>query len=126
MAFENERLEVLKMIETRQVTPEEGARLLAALGEERRRVEPARASVASPAASGRWFRLQVQSPGSENVSLTLPLAVVPTILRVVERWVPEQHRDVLGTVSDALNSDLHGDILQVNEPGGQSIRIWIE
>lgn len=126
MAFENERLEVLKMIETKQVTPEEGARLLAALGDERRRTEPARASVVSSATSGRWFRLQVQSPGSENVSLTLPLAVVPTILRVAERWVPEQHREVLGAVSDALSSDIRGEILQVDEPGGQRVRIWIE
>ncbi len=126
MAFEDERLEILKMIEGKQVTPEDGARLLAALGEERRSAEPARASGVSSATSGRWFRLQVQSPGRESVNLTLPLTVVPTILQVVERWVPEQHRDVLGAVSHALNSDIRGDILQVDEPGGPTVRIWIE
>ncbi len=126
MAWENERLEVLKMIEAKQVTPEEGARLLAAFGEERRPAEPPRAAVVSSTTSSRWLRLQVQEPGRPSVNLTLPLGVVPPILRAVQRWVPEEHRDVLATVADAVTSDFRGDILQIDEPGGQSVRIWVE
>ncbi len=126
MALENERLEILKMIEAKRLTPEDGARLLAALGEEKRPAEPARASVVSSTTNGRWFRLQVQEPGRQSVNLTFPLGVVPPVLRAIQRWVPEEHRDVLGAVVDAIKSDFRGEILQVEEPGGPTVRIWIE
>jgi len=126
MALENERLEILKMIEAKQVTPEEGARLLAALGEGRRTAEPPRAWPGAPRANGRWFKLQVEEPGRQSVNLTLPLTAVPMILRVAQRWVPEEHRDTLSAVSETLETDFRGELLRVDEPGGQSVRIWIE
>lgn len=126
MATENERLEVLKLIESKQVTPEEGARLLAALGQGSRVPRVAREDTVTARANGRWFKLLVEEPGRQNVNLTLPLTVVPSILRVAARWIPEEHRDVLGAVAEALNSDFRGELLRVDEPGGQSVRIWIE
>lgn len=126
MVADSERIEVLRMVEAKQVTPEEGARLLAALTEERRLVEPTRISSTGSMSNGRWFRLQVQEPGRQSVNLTLPLAAVPAILRVARRWVPEEHRAALDSVGEAMGSDFRGELLRVAEPGGQSVRIWIE
>jgi len=126
MASENERLEVLKLVEAKQVTPEEATRLLAALSTERRLPESPPVEPRPWTANGRWFKLKVEEPGGQNVNLTLPLMALPAILRAVQRWVPEEHRDTLEAVTEALDSDFRGELLHMHEPGGQSIRIWIE
>lgn len=126
MALESERIEILKLVESKQVTPEEGARLLAALTEERRVVEPSRWRPEGPVTGGRLLRLQVQEPGRQSVNLTFPLSAIPAILRVVRRWVPEEHRDVLDAIAFAANSDFRGELLRVDEPGRQNVHVWIE
>lgn len=126
MALENERIEILKLVESKQVTPEEGARLLAALTAEHRVVEPPRWRPEGPATGGRLLRLQVQEPGRQSVNLTFPLSAIPAILRVTRRWVPEEHHDVLDAIGFAANSDFRGELLRVDEPGRQNVHIWIE
>ncbi|MGH2459890.1 MAG: SHOCT-like domain-containing protein [Chloroflexota bacterium] len=126
MALESERIQILKLVESKQVTPDEGARLLAALAAERRVPEPLRWRSERPATDGRCLRLQVQEPGRQNVNLALPLAAIPAILRVTRRWVPAEYHDVLDTALAAVNADFRGELLRVEEPGGQHIHIWIE
>lgn len=157
MAYEAERLEILKMVEAGKVSPEEGMRLLRALGgSTAARGEgkaagqagvtavamhsgPAEAIVttATPdtaatdtmtATEGkaRWFRLLVEEPSGQRVNLMLPLRAVPFILRAAARWVPEEYRDALTAVAQAVETDFRGDILAVEEPSGERVRIWIE
>jgi hypothetical protein len=124
MPLENERLEILKMVQSKQISPEDGARLLKAITSGSAQ-PPARPT--PPAAPGnRWFKLAVEEPGRERVNLTVPLQTVPTILRFVSRWVPDEHRDALQAVSDAIETGYRGDILQVERPGGERVRLWIE
>lgn len=157
MAYEAERLEILKMVEAGKISPEEGMRLLRALrgsaappGEgagqagfttvtvhsEPLEVE-ANVAAAAPdtvvrdattAAEGkaRWFRLRVEEPGGQRVNLMLPLRAMPFILRAAARWVPEAYRDTLTAAAQAVETDFRGDILAVEEPGGERVRIWIE
>lgn len=125
MASQTERAEVLKLVEARQVTPEEGARLLAALADEKRPASRDRPD-APGRSTGRWFRLKVEESGGQQVNLTLPLVAVPLILRMARRWVPAEHREVLDSLAEVLTSDFRGEILQVNEPGGNNVRLWIE
>src|SRR5437762_2963521 len=115
MPFETERLEILKLVQSKQITPEDGARLLKAVTDGQ--AIPVRNLPANPASPGRFFRLAVEQPGRERVNLTIPLQVVPTILGFVTRWVPEEHRPALQAVSEAINSGFRGDILQVDQPG---------
>ncbi len=126
MTLESERVEILKMVEAKQISPEEGARLLGALASERRVVEPIRSRAEGSAANGRWLRIHVQEPGRQSVNLTLPLAAIPAVLRVARRWVPEEHRDALDVVATAMSGDFRGELLRVEEPGRQTVHIWIE
>ena len=126
MPSEAERIEILKMVEAQQITPEDATRLLGALGETHRTTAVANPIVVGTAGAGRWFKLQVQEPGGQNVNVTLPLVAIPAIMRFAARWVPEEHRDALQVVTEAIQSDFRGEILRVEEPGGQRVCIWIE
>ncbi|HJX38132.1 MAG TPA: hypothetical protein VJ714_06015, partial [Anaerolineae bacterium] len=70
MATDEERLQILKMIEGGQITAEEGAKLLAALEEPSRREKPS--------GSPRWFRVRVTdiNTGKQKVNVNLPLTVL--------------------------------------------------
>jgi len=123
MPLENERMEILKMVQSKQISPEDGARLLKAVTDGTGR-NPARPS--PPVDGNRWFKLAVDEPGRERVHLTVPIQTVPSILRLVSRWVPDEHRDALEALSSAISSGFRGDILQIDRPGGEHVRLWIE
>ena len=163
MAHEAERLEILKMVEAGKVSPEEGMRLLRALGKgaaPRGEGEPAvqagviaaavgsepaglEADVTTPATGtamaieeialtqggeekARCFRLLVEEPSGQRVDLRLPLQAVPLIVRAAARWVPEDYRNSLTAAAQAVETGFRGDILAVEEPSGERVRIWIE
>jgi hypothetical protein len=126
MPNEAERLEILKMVQNKQISPEDGGRLLKALTDNRGPAPTGRPPVPNPGLAGRWFKLTVDEPGGERVNLALPLGAVPTILRFVQRWVPEEYRDAVHAATETVNTGFRGEILRVDEPGGQRVRIWIE
>jgi hypothetical protein len=57
MATSEERMKILKMIEEGKLTPEEGAKLLAALAESRK--PPRRPPARSASGGARWLRVRV-------------------------------------------------------------------
>jgi hypothetical protein len=132
MPFDAERIEVLKMIQAKQISAEDGARLLKALVEERagsasRQGPPPYAPPPPPQSGGaRWFKVIVEEPNGEKVNFSLPLQTVPSMLRFASRWVPEQHRDALQAASEAIGSGFRGDLIRAEKPNGERIRIWIE
>jgi len=126
VALENERQVILRLVQSKQVTPEEGARLLAALGEAKAAPRPAAPVVTTGRSDGRQFRLVVEEPSGERVNLALPLGVIPAMLRFAARWVPEEHRDAMQSAAQALSTDFRGDLVKVEEPSGERVHIWIE
>lgn len=132
MPFDAERIEVLKMIQAKQISAEDGARLLKALVEERagpasRPGPPPYAPPPPPQSGGaRWFKVIVEEPNGEKVNFSLPLQTVPAMLRFVSQWVPEQHREALQAASEAIGTGFRGDFIRAEKPNGERIRIWIE
>jgi hypothetical protein len=126
MAFESERLEILKMVRSKQLTPEDGVRLIKALVDDRpgKVSAPAR-PVISPG-NGRWFKVVVDEPGGERVNVSVPLGAMPMVLRFVERFVPSEKREEFRAAQDLIASGFQGDLVRVEKPGGQNVRIWIE
>jgi hypothetical protein len=123
-AIDDERQVILRLVQSKQVSPEEGARLLAALTAPKG--VPAAPPPGPSAGDGRLLRLVAEEPGGERVNLTVPLRAVAAVLGFVARWVPEEHRDALQAVNDAINSGFRGEVLKVEEPTGQRVRLWIE
>jgi hypothetical protein len=124
MAFEAERLEILKMVQSKQITAEDGARLIKALVDDRQ--VPATSRPAPTVPGARWLKLVAEEPGSERVNLTVPLSAIPLVLRFVERFVPTEHQESLRAAQDAIASGFRGELVRVEQPGGQNVRIWIE
>src|SRR6516164_3280147 len=93
VANEAERLEILKMVQSKQISPEDGARLIKALVEDKPVSAPGR--LVAPTAGGRWFKVVAEEPGGERVNVSVPLGAVPMIMRFVERFVPAEQRDAL-------------------------------
>lgn len=73
-----ERLQILKMLETGKVSSEEAMRLLEA-------VERGEARTSSPKA--RWLRIRVREGERESVNVNLPIS----LLSVVTKFIPEKH-----------------------------------
>lgn len=137
MAFEAEQREILKMVQAGQITPEDGARLLSALTEGAERASSGRAGGAPMpepplppsvpiAGGGRWFKLQVEEPSGQRVNITLPARAVPLVLRFAARWVPSEYRDVLDEMAETVATDFRGELLNVEEPSGERVKLWIE
>jgi hypothetical protein len=126
MASDSERLEILKLIEAGKITPDEGERLLAELDAEAARDRPAPLGATLVAGPARWFKLRVEEHGGQRVNLQLPIVVLPYLLRFASRMAPDRHRDIFHQAADRLAQGFRGDLLQVDEPNGDRVRLWVE
>jgi len=101
---EDERLQILRLVETGRVTPEQAAALLSALAPARRAAAerasaPAELAAqpggyvvaADSAAEGpRWLRIRVSDPaGRSSADVQVPLSAVRVALRVGARFLPQ-------------------------------------
>lgn len=123
MATSEERLKILKMIEEHRISPEEGARLLAALAKaERRRM---------PASSGenRWLRVRVTDieSGKTAVNINLPVSLVNVGLRMGARFVPEMEGVSMSELQESIRQGVTGKIIDiVDEQEGQRVEVYVE
>lgn len=123
MATSEERMKILKMIEERKISPEEGARLLAALAKaERKR------PVASPG-EGRWLRVRVTDidSGKTAVNVNLPVSLVNVGLRMGARFVPEMEGVSMSELEESIRQGVTGKVIDiVDEEEGQRVEVYVE
>lgn len=129
MATPEERMQILKMIENKQITAEEGAKLLAAL-EEHDRAESTTKVKPSPATSGKWFRVRVTDlkTGKRKVNVNIPLGLVDVGLKMGAKFAPAglEEFDVNQIVA-AIKSGTEGKIVDVeDEEDGEHVEVFIE
>jgi hypothetical protein len=120
---DQERMQILKMIESGRVTAEEGAKLLGAIHEATAR-EQSEAEEAAP----RWFRVRVTDmhTGRNKVSVNIPFDLVNVGIRMGARFAPGKG-DIAKEVSDAVNQGLRGKIIEVeDEDKGERVSIYVE
>jgi hypothetical protein len=122
MASAEERMRILKMISDKQITADEGARLLEALrsGGEASRDDADRA---------RWLRVKVTDRRSEKVKLnvTIPVGLVDVGLRMGARFAPELAGMDSSAIQSALREGVRGRILSVDDDGdGERVEIFVE
>lgn len=121
MASDEERLQILKMIEEGQVTAEEGAKLLDALE------EPSRAE-GRVAGSPRWFRVRVTDldTGKHKVNINLPLKLLDLGARIGAKFAAPADIDVEGVVQ-AIKEGAQGKIIDVeDEEEGERVEVYVE
>jgi hypothetical protein len=124
MPSQEERMVILRMIEEGKITPEEGARLLAAIGE---RSESNAAPPPPPAAAlpnGRYLHVRVTNmqTGKQKVTVNVPLSIVEMGLR----FVPQNDKFDPQTIRDAIRTGLTGPIVDViDEEKGDRVEVTI-
>lgn len=152
MPSSEERMMILRMVEEGKITPEEGARLLAALGEGQAEPQPAdtagdfsnshaTAGAAYSAAysqtfaggseastlNGRMLRVRVANAatGKQKVDINVPLSLVEFGLR----FVPQNANAKFNAqaVRDAIASGMRGRIVDVmDNEKGDHVEVFIE
>ena len=120
MATDEERLQILKMIEGGQITAEEGARLLEALE------EPSGGGRRGP--SPKWFRIRVSDlrTGKQKVNVNLPLGVLDLGARIGAKFAAPAGVNVDEIIS-AIKEGAEGKIVDVEDPeDGERVEIYVE
>ncbi len=128
MATPEERMQILKMIEAKQITAEEGAKLLGALGEKSRRDD--NVAQPSPATSGKWFRVRVTDlkSGKRKVNVNIPLGLVDVGLKMGAKFAPAGVEGLdVNQILAAIRSGGGGKIVDVeDEEDGEHVEVFIE
>lgn len=123
MATSEERMKILKMIDEGKLTPEEGARLLAALSDSR----PARPGpIRGPGAPRGMLRIRVTDTvtGRAKATVNLPLGLVDAGLNIAAQYVPGINFEEL---TEAIKAGVGGKIIDVvDEEDGEHVEIFIE
>jgi hypothetical protein len=128
MATQDERMQILKMIENKQITAEEGAKLLAALGEAE---QTARATAKpSPSTSGKWFRVRVTDlkSGKRKVNVNIPLGLVDVGMKMGAKFAPACLEGLdMQQIIAAIKNGGEGKIVDVEDvEDGEHVEVFIE
>lgn len=116
-----ERMQILKMLESGKIKADEAARLLETM--------EAPSAPAEPAPKARWIRVKVSEGGRSTVNVRVPAA----LLSVVNRFLPEEARDAEGNRIDlqalvqAAREAGEGRLVEVlDEARGERIEVTLE
>ena len=128
MTTPEERMQILKMIEAKQITAEEGAKLLGALGEKDR--HESAAPQPSPATTGKWFRVRVtdMKTGRRKVNVNIPLGLVDVGLKMGAKFAPAGLEGLdMNQIMTAIKSGSEGKVVDVeDEEDGEHVEVFIE
>lgn len=124
MTSTNERIKILKMIESGKISAEEGTRLLNALATQTKK--PAK----SLDSSARWLRIRVVNldSGKESVRVNIPMSLVDVGMRMGARFVPDiEQESAMEEMAEAIRLGMTGKILDViDEEDRERIEIFVE
>ena len=119
-----ERMRILKMISDKQITAEEGAKLLDALraneGEARDRSDPTKP---------RWLRVRVtdRATAKTKVNVNIPVGLVDVGLKMGARFAPDMAGMDLQAIQAAVKNGYQGRVVEVDdEEDNERVEIFIE
>jgi hypothetical protein len=120
MTTDEERLQILKMIEGGQITADEGFKLLGALEEPQRGERPG--------GSPRWFRVRVTDvhTGKRKININLPLTVLDLGAKIGAKFAAPADIDIEGIVR-AIKEGAEGKIIDVEDAEeGERVEVYVE
>ncbi len=127
MATAEERMQILKMIENRQISAEEGSRLLSALED---KPSPELPPPPSPNTRGRWLRVRVTDlkTGRRKVNVNIPLSLVDIGLKMGAKFSPVGMEGLnMDQIMTAIKAGGTGKIVDVeDEEDGEHVEVYVE
>ncbi|MCU0503213.1 MAG: hypothetical protein MUC51_15930 [Anaerolineae bacterium] len=124
MTTSEERMRILKMIEEKQITAEEGARLLEAL-----RATGSDAAQREEVTKARWLRVRVtdRASGKLKVNVNIPVGLVDVGLKMGARFAPEMNGMDLSAIQTAIKGGMQGRIIEVDdEADNERVEVFVE
>ena len=122
MASNEERMQILKMLEAGQITAEEAAKLLETLE------APARGGEET-GGQANWFRVRVSDmhTGRSKVDVNIPMGLVNLGLKIGARFAPDIEDLDFEEVIETIRSGVQGRIVDVeDEEEGERVEIFVE
>jgi hypothetical protein len=123
MSSSNERLEVLRLIESGKLSPSEGLKLLGTLEQPQPQPLPA------PKASGRWLRIRVTNLMTQapKVNVNLPLGLVSAGLRIGQRYAPELNGIDWDNLLEEIQRGANGKLVEVeDQEDNERVEIFVD
>lgn len=121
-----ERLQVLRMIQQKKITAEQGAKLLAALKvSAARSAEPGGTTGAPP--TSKWFRVRVTDvrTGKRKVNLNIPVGLVDVGIKLGARFV--MGGVDMDDVIRSVKAGAEGKLIDVeNAQTGERVEIYVD
>ena len=124
MATSEERMRILKMVEEKQITAEEAAKLLEAL-----RTTGAGATSRDEPGRARWLRIRVsdRASGKYKVNVNLPVVLIDVGLKMGARFAPDMAGMDIHAIHAAIKEGLHGKIVEIDdEKDDERVEIFVE
>jgi len=121
MTESDERLRVLKLIESGQVSAEAGARLLDALGEPRSNVR------VRPQARNLRVRVTELGSGRQKVNVTVPVTLIGVGAKLGSRLLPRGGTAGIEDLQRLIESGAVGRIYEMQDlEEGERVEIFVE
>jgi hypothetical protein len=124
-----ERMKVLKMVESGKITAAEATQLLESLDD----VPTTKSGPSMPppptSMGGRWFRVRVtdSDTGKVRVNVRLPVGVVNAGLKMGMRFAPQVEGMDIEALTAMINSGEIGQIVDVmDDKDGEHVEVFIE
>jgi hypothetical protein len=124
MSTTEERMRILKMVADKQITAEEGARLLEALRGAAREPGPQQEP-----GKARWLRIRVtdRASGKPKINVNIPVSLVDVGLKMGARFAPEMGGMDISAIQAAIKEGMQGRILEVDdETENERVEIFVE
>ncbi|MFP4456786.1 MAG: SHOCT-like domain-containing protein [Clostridia bacterium] len=129
MSLDQEKMQILKMVENGQITADEAAQLLDAVGEKDEIINFSKKPVKK---GGKVLRVRVYE-GSENikVNVNLPLRLVEVLVDIGIKFLPvDKYPDLnkinMDELKELIEAGIEGKIVDIDSADGTKVEVFIE
>jgi hypothetical protein len=122
MATAEERMRILKMVEQKQISASDGAKLLAAL-------QAGGGESAPPPTRARWLRVKVtdRASGRNKVNVTIPIGLLDVGMKMGARLPAEMGGMDLNAIQAAIKGGMQGKIVEIDdEDDDEHVEVFLE
>lgn len=116
-----EKVQVLKMLESGKISANQAGELLKAMED----VKPS-----AQKKNDKWIRIKVTDPDSDNtkVNVNIPLSLLDMGLKIAQKFASDslpQDLDI-NQIADAIKNGVEGKIVDVQNEKGMTVEIIVE
>jgi hypothetical protein len=129
MVTSEERMRILRMIQEGKISADEGAKLLAALRDNRKETRETVIVNRVGGGSKNWLRIRVtdMKTNRAKVSVNLPMGLVEAGMKIGAQYAPELNGIDLAAILEEVKNGAQGKIIDVmDEEDGEHVEIFIE